>query len=393
MEETQELVFTNGTFQYGQRELLINDFSDITDITVKELNGREYQYSETDAPYTYRYFQDNGYLNIRYNFPPISDSRKTIVVGYTVVNGLRYYPDKGVDQLFWKAIPAGNPFPTQSSTITLHAPEPATFTNYGVYGAEGQANFQPGQRDATITVKGPINPGQEVEVVAEWQHGIVAGQAQPWQAAIDQQAAQRAAEEATRRQWGPVFDLGFLSLGGLLAIGGPILLYLWWYRRGRDAPVGLVADYLPDPPSDLPGRDGGDAGRRARGPAGCHRDAARPGEARGARDRRGAKERFPGHRQQQRLHLSPQAKQRATAPVRRAVHEGVLRAEGRGPALRPEEQVLQRAADAAQRPVQGRRRRGLLQPEPGFRPLAVRLPGRCDPGGRPGRAASSCQPC
>ena len=31
-----------------------------------------------------------------------------------------------------------------------------------------------------------------------------------------------------------------------------MLLYLWWYRRGRDAPVGLIADYLPEPPSDLP---------------------------------------------------------------------------------------------------------------------------------------------
>ena len=31
-----------------------------------------------------------------------------------------------------------------------------------------------------------------------------------------------------------------------------MLLYVWWYRRGRDAPVGLIADYLPEPPSDLP---------------------------------------------------------------------------------------------------------------------------------------------
>ena len=62
----------------------------------------------------------------------------------------------------------------------------------------------------------------------------------------------RREQDAFKQQWGPVFDLGFLSLAGLLAIGGPVLLYLWWYRKGRDAPVGLIADYLPEPPSDLP---------------------------------------------------------------------------------------------------------------------------------------------
>ena len=144
VEETQELVFTNGTFRFGQREIPINRFSDLTDITVRELNGPEYKYSENDEPNTYRYYQDNGNLYIRYNFPASTDTRRTIVLGYTVVNGLRYYPDKGVDQLDWKAIPGGNPFPTQSSTITLHLPEGATFTNYGLYGKEGDAKFQPG---------------------------------------------------------------------------------------------------------------------------------------------------------------------------------------------------------------------------------------------------------
>ena len=31
-----------------------------------------------------------------------------------------------------------------------------------------------------------------------------------------------------------------------------MLLYLWWRQKGRDHPVGLVADYLPEPPSDMP---------------------------------------------------------------------------------------------------------------------------------------------
>ena len=252
MAETQELVFTNGTFRYGQRAIPQNRLGEIKNIQVRELDGPVYENAETDAPYTYRVFQEGGETKIRYNFPPTSDSRRTIVIDYDVTDALRYYPENGVDQLYWKAVPAGNPFPTQSSTITLHAPEPATFTNYGIYGAKAAADFQPGQRDATIKVRGPINSGQEVEVVAEWQHGVVAGQPPAWQRELDQQAAAKKAQDVFQQRWGPVFGLGFLSLAGLLIIGGPVLLYLWWYRKGRDPAVGLVADYLPEPPSDLP---------------------------------------------------------------------------------------------------------------------------------------------
>jgi hypothetical protein len=88
--------------------------------------------------------------------------------------------------------------------------------------------------------------------VAEWQHGIVAGEAQPWQQQLDAEAAQKAKEAEFQAQWGPVLNLTFGALGILFAIGGSVLLYLWWYRKGRDAPVGLIADYLPEPPSDLP---------------------------------------------------------------------------------------------------------------------------------------------
>jgi uncharacterized membrane protein YgcG len=250
--ETQELVFTSGTFRYGERDIEMTRLSGIGDVTVAEEGGPQYALSASGEPYTYNVWEEGGYTKIRYNFPPTSDARRTIIISYTVSGALRYYPDKGVDQLDWKAIPGGNPFPTQSSVITLHLPDGATFTNYGVYGAEAKAQFQPGQRDATIVLQGPIPANHEVEVVAEWQHGIVAGEPQPWQAQLDQQAAQTAQEQQFRTRWGSVLNLGFGSLGALVAIGGLVLIYLWWYNKGRDAPVGLIADYLPEPPSDLP---------------------------------------------------------------------------------------------------------------------------------------------
>ena len=135
----------------------------------------------------------------------------------------------------------------QNSTITLHAPDDTYFTNYGVNGATATADFQPNQNDAVMKLQGPLTGGTEVEVVAEWPHGVVAGQAQPWQAQVDAAAAQ----QTQPGRIAPVLNLGFGGLGLLFAIGGPVLLYLWWYRQGRDHPVGMIADYLPEPPSDL----------------------------------------------------------------------------------------------------------------------------------------------
>ena len=230
----------------------MNRLGEIKNIQVRELDGPVYENAETDAPYTYRVFQEGGETKIRYNFPPTSDSRRTIVIDYDVTDALRYYPENGVDQLYWKAVPAGNPFPTQSSTITLHAPEPAHLHELRPLRREGEANFQPGQRDATIKVQGPIDPGQEVEVVAEWHTASWLVSRPRGSASWISRPRRKRRKHAFQQRWGPVFGLGFLSLAGLLIIGGPVLLYLWWYRKGRDPAVGLVADYLPEPPSDLP---------------------------------------------------------------------------------------------------------------------------------------------
>ena len=248
VQETQELVFTSGTFKYGEDDIDLSDLSGITDVGVSEQGGPTYTESDSGAQYTYSLSQDNGQLAIRYNFPPSQDSRRTIVLAYTVSGALRYYPQNGVDQLDWKAIEVPDGLHVESSTITLHAPPGATFTNYTINGASGQANFQKGQTDATIVVDGPLNAGADVEAVAEWPHGIVAGSAQPWQQQVDAAAGQ----QAQQQQWGPVFTLGLGGLGLLILVGGPLLLYLWWYRMRREHPIAMIADYLPEPPSDLP---------------------------------------------------------------------------------------------------------------------------------------------
>ena len=97
-----------------------------------------------------------------------------------------------------------------------------------------------------------LDAGEEFEVRVEFTDGVVDGQVQPWQRRADEAAAARAAEAQYRATWGPIAGVGLGGLGLLLFLGGPASLYALWYRFGRDKPVEMVADYLPEPPDELP---------------------------------------------------------------------------------------------------------------------------------------------
>ena len=100
-------------------------------------------------------------------------------------------------------------------------------------------------------IDGSLAPGEAFEVRVEFTPGVVAGEAQPWQIRADAETAAREAELLFRERWGPILTLLFGALGLLFLLGGPAALYLLWYRLGRDKPVEMVADYLPEPPDDL----------------------------------------------------------------------------------------------------------------------------------------------
>ena len=94
------------------------------------------------------------------------------------------------------------------------------------------------------------------EVGAQIPKGILSPIKPGWQEDID--AQERAAEEARRaqaeydRSLRPFVELGVLLLGLVIAVGGVLWTLRRWYTAGRDKPVKLPIDYLPDPPSNLP---------------------------------------------------------------------------------------------------------------------------------------------
>jgi len=258
VEERAKIVFTHGIFHYGTRNIPMGRVTDITDVTVRDAE-RTYQNDSSGAPYTFRTTHSGGDLVIKWYFPAAENEARTFTIAYTVHGGLRYY-DAG-DQLWWKALFPDRPAPIKHSTVTVTLPRNVQVTKYAAYiysgsGYQTGTTVNIGQQIAPNVVQyelnRPLERGQTMEVEIAWPHGLIAGSPAPWQISADKAEEAYAKKIAVRQKWGPLLSLLLLALGLLFAVGGALLAYITWYRKGRDAPTEVFADYLPEPPSDLP---------------------------------------------------------------------------------------------------------------------------------------------
>lgn len=241
VEEIQQIQFLSGTFRFGFAAIPLERVERITDVSVVEIiDGQERRYkSNSSAPYGFVTSQSDNNLEITWYFPETQGTTHTYILRYRVIGGLRFYPDG--DQLWWKAIPPDHNFPIRASTITVTLPQvfPQEQLKVASYGPAATARIN--ERGQVIFEAENIPADRELEVRVQFPHGVVQGSPPAWQAAFDR-----------RQTLGPVFTLVFVVLGIVILIGGPVLLYLLWYARGRDRPVGLVAEQISEPPSDLP---------------------------------------------------------------------------------------------------------------------------------------------
>ena len=253
--EHQRIRFTAGAFTFGYREIPINKFNFIDNWAMTDSSGNSYrQVSGGSQPYTFTVDDRGSRYVIRWYFPPITGESETYSLSYTVHDGLRFYD--GGDQLWWKAIYSDRSFPVLDGRVNVTAPaeiqEWAAYINGRDAKDSASATLLEGRRTIVFDLDRRLNSGQDFEVRVQFPHGVVAGSVQPWQASADAEVARLEADQAYRDTWGPIATLGFGALGALFLFGGPALLYLLWYRLGRDKPVEIVADYLPEPPDDLP---------------------------------------------------------------------------------------------------------------------------------------------
>ena len=245
--ETQEIVFTSGSFRFGTRNIKTDRLRDITGVQVTADGQALRRASSGETAGTFVVTSDgSGDFIVKWFFPrSVSDSRHVYVLSYTVDGALRYYD--GGDQFWWSVVGPERSFPVRSSTVTVRVPAPATVSNFDNYGVRATAT-QLDAQTMEFTSSEAINPGEQIEVRVQFTHGVVAGSPSSWQAEADADAAATEQRAAYDRQTRPLINTGVFALGLLLLIGGPLLVYLLWYQKGRDLPVMLPTDYLAEPP-------------------------------------------------------------------------------------------------------------------------------------------------
>lgn len=237
--ETNVINFTNGSFSFGYRDIDMSRITDVVNISVEESG----QQLETEIVNT-----ENNTLRIKYYFlSPASNEQRTFVLRYTVIGATRYY--ESGDQVFWSVVYADrNGFSVLNSTGTVRLPSGATATNAEAYGAPADVK---GLNESVVVANAlePIPSGNIFEVRVQFPHGIITGSPAPWQQAFDEQ---RAYDEQTK----PAVNLVTLLIAALVAFGGPALAIVLYNAKGRDPNVGLVAEYLNEPPAIEPGLAG-----------------------------------------------------------------------------------------------------------------------------------------
>jgi hypothetical protein len=242
--ERQRINFTDGTFTFGFREIPLAKTGGITGISVSEPGVGVYgQGGFSQQPFTFDVTRDGGDQSIRWYFPPTANQIRTFDIAYTVKDALRIY-DSG-DKLQWFGIAPDRDFPIQEASVKVVLPPGAEFKDIQMAGPAYTYGTSSDGSSVTYLAKGPLSPSETMEVGIEFTHGFVPDVEPNWQAEFD-------SEFDYQENVKPFVDVGFGLLAAVLIVGGPALVFLVWYMRGRDPQVGPVPEYITEPPDDLP---------------------------------------------------------------------------------------------------------------------------------------------
>ncbi len=235
VKETQRIRFLTGTFREGYVYRLKNNTDGMSGFSVYEPD-QTYEYWQSKKDHSYRVREDGEKYEVIWNFPKVSRDVRTYVLEYTVEGVVRQY--ESGDVLNWFAIPEDHAFPINNSTITVTLPEGAEFTEPPVAFSPNTVNWTVSEtgRTATFKVNGLISAYDGVAVEVAMTHGVVVAPPPSWQAQADRRA---------------FFEPIMLLIGILGVILGPLSVYWIWLKKGKDPEIGVVPDYITQPPSGL----------------------------------------------------------------------------------------------------------------------------------------------
>ncbi len=241
--ETHVLQITTGPINGGDREIPLDRITSIDNIRLSDGKTplRPVNSSADNCPSTRGIVclsRSGGQQVIYYNFTSAaqSGSTRTITYEYDVRGALRAYP--GGDQLWWSALAPDRPFPVQDSRVTVQLPPGLKLdkveTDPPTWRSSTEGN------PLVFEAPGSLGTSGNVEIRLQWPHNpalVVA----PWQANFDRQVALE-----------PLFSLIMLIVTPLIAIGGPLWVFLRYSAHKRGLPPIVVPEYLTEPPSDQP---------------------------------------------------------------------------------------------------------------------------------------------
>ncbi len=261
--ERQTINFQGGPFTSGFRDIALRNIDDVRNVQVSEETGSglvPYARVSPGAfdrePGTYAVSVTNTLAKVQWGFTATSNQTRTFVVEYDVFGALRSYlnpepPTEPNQQIWWNAVPEEitEVAPVRASTVRFILPravDPAqTLADRNQDGEPDEV--QTDGRVFTFSEERNLTAGESFE--PRLQFPAMLNVAPPsWQATDD--AQRRRAEEVEGRS--AALNVIFIGIGLLLAVGGGMGAYGLWYARGRDPHAGLVADFLPEPPDDLP---------------------------------------------------------------------------------------------------------------------------------------------
>lgn len=245
--EDQIINFASGSFSEGFAVIPLDRVEDINNIQVSE-DGQQYERGSGD-PGTFQVTDFGDEIEILWWFDEASGETRQFTIQYDVAGGLRVYPETGREQLWWRAIDTDFAADVRQSVVTMNLPGPVTEAELAaeIYTLETEdTSIEMPDADTIIFTANNLSQGDAFEARAEFPD-MTAASVPSWQAASDAEAER----EERLRPFKAIANLGFLGLGLLMLVGGPIAIYSVWQSRGKDPQVVLPIDILREPPDDL----------------------------------------------------------------------------------------------------------------------------------------------
>ncbi len=239
-EVTMGFSFDSGSFSQGYYSFDLDRVDDVRDVQVFE-GAQAYTQVGSERVGGYKVTMGDV-VEVLWWFPPTENAERTFTLTYRVVGGLRVY--EGGDQFYWNFYAGDRSGRIDSGIITVRLPQDVALES--IQAAVDPADVPLVQIDGrTLQAQVSDLPGYRAVVLrVQFPTGLVDAKPSDWQVREDRQ---REYDENIK----PMVELLVLGVSILLLVGGIGGVVALWYTRGRDKPVGLVAEYLSEPPSDL----------------------------------------------------------------------------------------------------------------------------------------------